>query len=118
MATRPTAGNLTHRVAFDRRANVNPDFPNDFGNTVSGWVEQFQCRAEFIHLRGGESVMAARLQGKHTQVIRVRATALTRSVSTDWRVRDVHSGAAFNIRDITPVDRQWLDMLCERGVAT
>lgn len=118
MAKRPTAGNQFHRIAFDKRITANPDHPIDLGNTVSAWAEQFQCRAEFIHLRGGESVMAGRLQGKHSVVIRVRATSFTGQVSTDWRVRDC--GAVYNIRDITPSenDRQWLDILCERGVAS
>ena len=119
MARQPQAQDLTQRVAFDRREEINPDFPDDLGNTVSGWVEQFQARAAFIHLRGGETVMAGRLQGRHTQIIRVRSSSLSRSVSTDWRVRDARSGVAYNIRDISPDEetRMWIDLLCERGVA-
>jgi hypothetical protein len=63
--------------------------------------------------------MAARLEGQHSQVIFVRSfPQTTRSVTTDWRVRDVRTGDTFNIRDITPTDdRQWLDFLCQKGVA-
>jgi len=49
-------------------------------------------------------------------------------VDTDWRVRDVRGGEfvngewvgpEFNIRDVTPTnDRQWLDFLCQSGVAS
>lgn len=118
MAKRPSAGDLYERVAFDRRADANPDSPVDYGNTVSDWVEQFTCRAQFIHLRGGETVMASRLEGRHSQVIRIRASVASRAVDTDWRVRDVRTGAVFNVRDITPSDdRQFLDVLCEKGVA-
>ncbi|TJV20609.1 MAG: head-tail adaptor protein [Mesorhizobium sp.] len=113
-----SAGTLLHRVAFDKRETANPDAPADYGNTVSDWVEQFACRAAFIHLRGGETVMASRLQGKHTQVIRVRSSSLTRSVSTDWRVRDTRTAITYNVRDITPSDdRQFIDILCESGTS-
>ncbi|MDX3929249.1 MAG: phage head closure protein [Shinella sp.] len=114
MAKPRSAGDLYHRVAFDKRETVD----RGDGVKVGSWVEQFSVRAGFTHLRGGESVMAGRLQGKHTQVITVRASSQTREVGADWRVRDVRSGIAFNIRDITPTnDRAWLDFLCESGVA-
>lgn len=114
MAKKLGAGDLYYRVAFDRRAEVD----DGYGNTVSDWVEQFQCRAAYHHLRGGESVMAGRLQGRHAQIIVVRASSQTRQVSTDWRVRDARNGEIFNIRDVTAeTDRALISMLCERGVA-
>lgn len=109
-----SAGDLSYRVAFDRRAEVD----DGYGNTLSDWVEQFQCRGAYRHLRGGEGVMAGRLQGQHVQIITVRAAALTRQVTTDWRVRDVRTGDVFNIRDVTgETDRAFISLLCERGVA-
>lgn len=108
------AGDLNYRVAFDERAHV----ADGYGNTVSDWVEQFQCRAAYRHLRGGESVMAGRLQGKHSQVIIVRASSQTRQVTPEWRVRDARDGTVFNIRDVTAeTDRMFISFLCERGVA-
>lgn len=118
MAKKPNAGDLFYSVAFFKREDTNPDFPEDYGNVVSGWVEQFRTRAAYIHLRGGEQVLAGRLQGKHTQVIRVRAHEKTRSIQTDWYVQDVRSGTKFAVRDVTPgLDRQFIDILCESGVA-
>jgi head-tail adaptor len=119
MAKRPSGGDLHHTVAFDKRATANPDSPIDLGSVETDWAEQFQCRAAFIHLRGGEQVLASRLEGKHTLVMRVRSSSSTRSIGMDWRVRDMATGDAFNVRDITPTeaDRQWLDVLCESGVA-
>jgi len=109
------AGDLFYRVAFDKRAEVE----DGYGNTVSGWVEQFQSRAAYRHLRGGESVMAGRLAGKHTQIVTVRASSQTRAVTTDWRVRDVRNSDVFNIRDVThEADRQWISLLVEKGAAT
>lgn len=114
MAKQIGAGDLYYRVAFDKRVEVD----DGMGNTVGEWQEQFQCRAAYLHKHGGESVMAGRLQGKHVQVITVRASSQTRQVTTDWRVRDVRTGEAFNIRDVThETNRQWISLLCEKGVA-
>lgn len=111
---KPTAGDLVYRVAFDVKGTAQ----DGAGGTTTAFTEQFQCRAGFIHLRGGETVQAARLEGQHPQVIRVRSSSLTRGVGTDWRIRDVRTGAVFNIRDITPgLDRQFIDFLCQKGVA-
>lgn len=120
MATpKPNAGNLYHRVGFEQRVTANPDSPDDYGNTVDVWLEAFESRAEFIHLRGGESVMAERLTGEHFQIIRVRASTNTLSVAADWRVVDQRNGDIYNVRDVTVLeDRQWIDLLCQKGVAT
>ncbi|WP_353641323.1 phage head closure protein [Mesorhizobium sp. WSM2239] len=116
MAKKPGAGDLFERVGFDKHGTAS----DGAGGTISAFVEQFTRRAEFIHLRGGEAVLAARLQGRHTQIIRVRADSETRTVTTDWRISDKRlAGVVYNIRDITlSKDRAFLDMLCERGVAT
>lgn len=109
------AGDLIHKVAFYQRVETK----DGAGNTVGDWQEEFRCRAAFTHMRGGEAVMAGRLQGRHTIIITVRASSLTRRVATDWQARDARTETAYNIRDITPSDdRQWLDFLCESGVAT
>ncbi|MBD9372110.1 phage head closure protein [Rhizobium sp. ARZ01] len=108
------ANDLFQRVAFDLR----PPIDDGMGNTQGDWQEQFQCRAAYRHLRGGESIMAGRLQGKHTQIITVRASSQTREITTDWRVRDTRTGDEFNIRDVTHENgRQWISLLIERGVA-
>ena len=126
MAKRPSAGDLIHRVAFDARVAGNPDSPIDYGNTVMDWVEQFTCRAAFIHLRGGEAVLASRLEGRHSQVIQVRASSETRAITTEWRARDVNNGEwagadwagpIYQVKDITPheEDRAFLDVLVQTG---
>lgn len=114
------AGKLRERVTFDRRIDTNPDAPADYGNVVSEWVQQFTCAAEYIHLRGSETVMAGRLQGRHPQVVRVRSSSLTRQVATDWRVRDTRRGTEFAIRDVTidpDGDGAAVDILVESGPA-
>lgn len=115
MAKKFGAGDLYERVGFEA-----PQSGSDGGGGVlAGHVERFVVRAGYTHLRGGESVMAARLEGRHVQVIRVRASSDTRQVTADWRIVDKRAGTVFNIRDITPsTDRAWLDFLVERGVAS
>lgn len=113
MARKPSSGGLFFKVAFDKRIQTD----DGFGNPVGAWGEQFECRAAYRHLRGGEAVIAARLEGKHVQVITVRAFAATRAVTTDYRIRDVRTALTFNIRDVTPnLDRQFIDFLVESGV--
>lgn len=108
------AGDLKHRVAFDKRG-VSSD---GAGGNTAAFAEQFVVWAGYTHLRGGESVIAARLEGRHVQVVRVRASSTTRQVTTDWRIRDRRTQDVFNIRDITPTeDRAFIDFLCESGVA-
>ena len=112
------SGDLTERVTLAKRSAANPDAPLDVGNTEGGWVDQGTVWAQFIHLRGGESVLAGRLQGRHTQVVRVRASEMTRLVETDWRVTDARTGVEFAIRDVTfDPGRAAVDLLCESGVA-
>jgi SPP1 family predicted phage head-tail adaptor len=115
MAMSNGAGDLRERVAFDQRGAAS----DDGGGTTTTFVEQFQRRAAYVHRNGGEAVMADRLQGKHTLVIRVRADSQTRTVSTDWRARDARVGTVYNLLDVTPtVDRKWVDILAQSGVAT
>jgi SPP1 family predicted phage head-tail adaptor len=111
---KPTAGDLFYSVAFEKKGTAS----DSAGGTTTSFTEQFACRASFVHLRGGESVQAARLEGQHPQVISVRASSRTRAVTTDWRIRDKRTGDIFAIRDITPgLDRQFIDFLCQKGVA-
>jgi SPP1 family predicted phage head-tail adaptor len=109
-----SAGPLRERVVFEKQSSTS----DGAGGTTTAWAEQFTRWAEYIHLKNGESVMAGRLEGKHTQVVRVYAKS-ARTVTTDWRLRDKASGRVFNIRDISlSKDRAFLEMLCESGVAS
>lgn len=120
MARKPSSGDLRERVRFDALVEENPDSPIDYGNTESTWAPQFERRANYTHLRGGEAVQAARLEGRHIQVVTVRSDSATRIVSADWRVVDLKTGDIFNVRDVTPTrgaENQFIDFLCEKGVA-
>lgn len=118
-----SAGHLFERVAFDERQGVD----DGMGNHTGKFVEAFQCRAGFTYLRGTETVIAARLEGRQPIVVRVRRNAMTSQIDHDWRMRDVRDGAwedehwtgpTYAVRSIIPTEnRLYLDIAVERGVA-
>lgn len=112
--TQTASGLLYERIAFDQRIEES----DGMGNTVDTWLEEFQCRAQFMFLRGSETVMAARLESRQPIVVRIRASADAMRVSPEWRMRNVRSGEEYNIRTITyDRSRGLLDLLVESGVA-
>jgi head-tail adaptor len=115
-----TAGELRHRVAFDRKEDVNPDAPDDLGNTQSKFVEQFVVAAKVQAKFGGEAVTAARLTGQQPVTITVRRSSNTALIDATWRARDVRSGEEYAIRSIVDPDdrRQWIEILTQTGSAS
>ncbi len=114
-----SSGDLRHRIAFDKREEVNPDYPDDLGNTVSDFVQQFVTNAAVRAKLGGETVIAARLTGQNTVNITVRQNSRTRTIGTDWRARDVNEDFTYAITSIVDPDDggAWLEILAQSGVA-
>lgn len=120
-------GQLFERVAFDARASVD----DGAGNHEGDFVQRFERRAGFTFLRGSESVIAARLEGRQPIVVRVRACSQTQQINAGWRMRDLRNGAwagevghqywtgpVYAVRSVIPSgDRQWIDVTVESGVA-
>lgn len=114
MAKRTGAGPLIELVAFDERVSV----PDGYGNQQEGFAEAFQCRAGFIPLRGGETVIASRLEGRQPVLVRIRQSSQSQRVRSDWRMRDLHKGIPYAIRTIVPTpDRAYFDLIVEQRVA-
>lgn len=127
MAANRGSGHLFESVAFDERALQS----DGHGNQQEDFVEAFKCRAGFVYLRGTESVIAARLEGRQPIVVRVRASSDTRQIDTDWRMRDLRNGSwagdsgseywdgpVYAVRSVIPTeDRQFIDVTVEKGVA-
>lgn len=105
------AGRLDRRVTFQSRASSS----DGYGGTVTAFADEFTVWGGFTHLRGGETVIASRLEGVHPAVIRVRASSDTEEITTDWRA--VCDGTVYAIRDVTPVERMWIDILVASGEA-
>jgi SPP1 family predicted phage head-tail adaptor len=118
------AGKLRERVIFESRT---PDADGDgAGNFEQGFVERFRCAAQITPLKGGEAVQASRLSGVQPCIIRVRYSSASRQVTPDWRILNARlndtrgNPVAYNIRSGMNTDekREYLDFMCESGVAT
>ncbi len=108
------AGKLDDLVAFDEPVETL----DEFGGVATTFAERLRCAAHFLYLRGGETVQERRLQGRQPVVVTIRQSALARTITADWRMRDVRRGDIYNIRTIVPsADRAWFEITCETGVA-
>ncbi len=105
-------GDLNQAVAFDIMTN-QPDGQGGFTQVP----DTISTRAHFRFLRGGETVQAARLEGKQPVVATIRRNERTRQIKTDTVMRDTRTGTKFNIRAIVPSDdRKFLEITAESGV--
>lgn len=102
-------GDLNQAVAFDIMTEV-PDGHNGFDLVP----ETITTRAHFRFLRGGETVQAARLDGKQPLVATIRRNERTRLISTDAVMRDTRTGTRYNIKAIVPTDdRKFLEVTAQ-----
>lgn len=111
----PQAGDLRWRIAFDRRESIDDGAGNFEGAFLEAFVVSAHVKARF----GGEAITAARLEGQQTVTITIRQSAQSRQITPDWRARDVRSEQVYAIRSVVDPDgkRQWLELLCQTGVA-
>ena len=108
------AGKLNRRFRFEQRA----DQDDGYGNTKAVWSAVFTHAGSRRFLRGGETVQAARLEGRQPVIVKIRSSAASRAVTTDWRAVDARSGEIYNIRTVNPTDdRKYIEFMCEAGVA-
>jgi head-tail adaptor len=111
------SGRLRTRLAFDKRADVD----DGAGAVEGGFVEQFQIAAELTPKFGGETVQQARLQGRATFTVVVRASRQSRAVATDWQARDARTGTVYAILS-GPIDTEtrnrYLEFLMQTGTAS
>lgn len=108
------AGSLNDRVCFERRI----DEPDGAGSFESRWSEHWTCAAGIKDMRGGEDVLARRLNSVKPAIITVRDCELSRCIDSNFRARDVRRGTIYNVRDVTPSRLTgFIDLLCESGTA-
>ena len=114
--TRITANALRDRVSLEKREEVD----DGYGNTYGQWVAQFERDACILPSKGGETVIASRLQEVQPALIIVRFDAETATITAEWRLIEVRSGTIYNIRTSADMERRgrFITMLCEAGVAT
>lgn len=90
------AGNLTERVAFDAPSGST----DAFGGKADTFANGNTVAAQWVYGKGDESVQAARQAGRFAYKIKVRSSAETRAVTTDYRMRDVRDGTTWNITEV------------------
>ena len=113
---RITANHMRDRVSLEKREEVD----DGYGNTVGMWVTQFERDACILLSKGGETVIASRLQSVQPALIIVRYDAETATITAAWRLIETRSGTTYNIRTSADMERRgrFITMLCEAGVAT
>ena len=113
----PGAGKLLKRVIWQAPTAV----PNGMGGTFQGWEDRtFACHAAMMYLRGGETVQAARLEGRQPVVVTIRACSDAAAIRENWRMVDEDTGILYNVR-LPPVltdDRAFYEITAESGVPT
>lgn len=97
---------MRFRVRFERRAaDAN-------GDLIGAWRTLFETRARLQNIRGGETVMAERLEGNQPVIITIHWQSAAASLTTADRVVDARSGQIYDIKNITPDEwRKWVDVL-------
>ncbi|KAB2771014.1 phage head closure protein [Brucella anthropi] len=110
------ANALRDRVRLEKREEVD----DGYGNTYGQWVAQFERDACILPSKGGETVIASRLQEVQPALILVRYDAETATITAAWRLIETRSGTVYNIRTSADMERRgrFITMLCESGVAT
>jgi hypothetical protein len=119
----PGAGGLRQRVWFERKQQLDPEGPGDgAGNFQGDWKPICSARpASLLPTRGGEQIIAGRLQGTAVFDLWVRFDAETAAVQPGDRAVDAENDKRqFAVRWAQDIDgrRRWILMQVELGVAT
>jgi SPP1 family predicted phage head-tail adaptor len=113
---RYSAGDLRSKVRFDVRVTTD----DGMGNQLSEWATQFTRRAFVQPLKGGESVIAARLTGVGPALIVVRWDSKTKLITNEFRaveLRDDGEEIIYAIRDARDMEKRkrFCTLLVEQG---
>lgn len=109
---RVKASDLRDRVLFQQPNGT----AGRFGIAEDSWTAGPEMRAHFQYLKFGEVVMQARMAGRETIVVSVRANAVTRTIDGSWRMRDQRTLKFYNVKGAKELDdRLWIEVLVEGG---
>lgn len=84
------------------------------------WEDQFTVWGNIQFMRGGESVISARLTARQPAILTIRNSEQARCIEADWRLKDARSGELFNIREkprASRDNRNFLEVLVEAGAS-
>ena len=100
------AGELRSRLIFQRRAE------GFSGDRTGAWATEFGRRSKLMFLRGGEGVLAQRIEGQQPTVVVVRACPETRAIDNSWRAVDRATRQIYDLSSTTETDdRAWIEIL-------
>jgi head-tail adaptor len=103
---------MRDRIRFDQRAL-------DANQVRQGpWEEGFTVWAETTWLRGGEGVVAQRLEGKQPVAFSIRDSAQARTITTGFRAVDSRTQQVFDVTAASPSrEPGFIDVLAVSGGA-
>ncbi len=114
MAQKTGAGPLREVLIAQSREEID----DGYGNLEGVWVGTQKHPAAVEARRGGEAVIAGRLQGVATYIVTARYSAAAAAITPGWRFVDARSGAVYSIRTaIHRPRRDYIDFDVEIGVA-
>lgn len=110
----PGAGDLRDRITFEARGE------DDNGDPLGPWEARFTVWAQLVWLRGSETVMQQRLEGRQPVAIMIRASSSAQAVGVGWRAVNSRDGRQkFNITAVSPANTPgFLNVLAVMGGAT
>lgn len=110
------AGELRDRFTVQRDM-AEPDWTGHPGDP--DWQDQFTVWGKITFMRGGETVIAARLTAKQPAILTIRISDQALTILPSDRIVDARTGEMFNIREQPRRCRDdpgLLEMLIEAGV--
>lgn len=113
-----TKGRFRESVNFQRRSTAS----DGYGNQVASWADMAGLvgfPARIAPMRGGEDVIASKLQANGLVEIKVNSCVAIRGVTATDRIVDTRTGEVYNIRYIENKDERnrYVTFVCEYGVA-
>lgn len=101
-----SAGKLRDLLIFQQRAE------GASGDRTGTWTSEFGRWSQTIILKGGEGVLAQRIQGQQPTLLVVRACPETRQIDNSWRAVDERTRQVFDLSSATETDdRAWIEVL-------
>lgn len=109
-------GALDHRATFQRSVQSR----DEDGQLIQGWHDEATVWASVRYLRGGESVMAARMQSRTPAILTIRSSGKARQVTSEWRVQTRDRSGTERLFEVKEDPRPtegggFLEMLVEAG---
>ncbi len=110
-----SAGKFRERAVFER---LNAEAIDAYGQPHSAWEALFTRWADFRETTGKERINSGAVESGATGTLRIRYSSAAAGLTGADRV--TIRGAVWNIRSVVQVNRQknLIELLCERGVAT